>query len=517
MRLCDYLDEGASLGPDAPCLSTVGRRRSYAEVQRLSWLIGRALARSGIRPGDKVVVLAGNDPVAFSCVFGIARAGAIWCPVDPQNDPARTLKVLDHIDCSCLIFSAAVAPLARRIAAELPKLRVLVCLDSPAGVLPGPPTVIPLRKWLAGLPDGPFEADQVTDVAAILGAGTDACDAKGVLLTRRNIETMSQATLSAYPFAGRPSFLAITPLTRGLGVFAFPVMSRGGEMTLLSEFEATDFLAAIAQCRITHLFLPSTLLGILLEHHALADADLSSLQCVFYDGADAIPAERLSEAITRVGPVFGSLYGQPEVMVIAAMAPGDNLRPDGTLTVGRLASAGRPVPLTTVGIMDEQGRLKPAGEHGEVVARGPLVTAGYYADPARSVMAFRYGWYHTGDFGYLDAAGYLYVLRRGRDLIATGRFNVYSAEVEQALLGHPAVQSATVMASPDASWGEGVTAVIQARPGFRLADRDMRAFLRERLGKRAPSRVVVWSGMRRTSLGGAIKHHVRSRLLGASG
>jgi fatty-acyl-CoA synthase len=215
--------------------------------------------------------------------------------------------------------------------------------------------------------------------------------------------------------------------------------------------------------------------------------------------------------------VLSSLYGQPEVMVIAAMEPGDRFGKDRTLVVDRIGAAGKPVPLTTVGIMDADGRLLPAGERGEVVARGPLVTAGYYEDPVRSAAAFRYGWYHTGDVGYLDGDGYLYIVERGHDLIPTGRFNVYSAEVEQALLAHPAVESCAIMAPPDATWGEDVTAVIQARPGFRLTERDVRALLRERLGKRAPGRIEVWTGSRRPSLGGAIRHQIGSRLLRASG
>ncbi len=510
MLLSDYLDRGASLNPSAPCLTMPGRARSYRDVQRLSWLVGRALARSGIRPGDKAAILSGNDPVAFSCVFGISRAGAIWCPVDPHNEPERTARVLDHIDCSCLIFSSAFAPLVRRIAGELPKLRLLVCVDADPGAAPDPPTAVPLRQWLAGLDDGPFEADPVSDVAAIMGAGTGECDAKGVVLTRDNVETMSAATLTSYPFGDRPVFMPITPLTRGLAMFTFPVLALGGEIALLPEFEVTDFLAAIGQRQVTHTFLPSSLFSILLDHPALRSAELSSLRCVWYDGGDAIPVGRLAEAIARIGPVLGQLHGQPEVMVISGLEPRDHFRPDGTLAVERLASAGRPTEPTTVAIMDPEGRLLAAGERGEIVTRGPLVMAGYYADPAGSAAAVRYGWYHTGESGYLDADNYLYVVQRARDLIATGRFNVYSAEVERALLLHPAVRSCTVMAAPDVMWGGRVTAVIQARPGFRLAGADLRAFLRERLGIRAPSRVEVWSGKRQPRLARVLRCQVRS-------
>lgn len=513
MGLSDYLDRGALRDASAPCLTMAGRSRSYAEVQRLSLLIGRALARSGIGPGDKVAVLSGNDPVAFSCVFGISRAGAIWCPVDAQSEPSSTQKVLDFIDCSCVIFSSAFAPLVARIARDLPELRVLVCLDTDPGVPPEPAGAIPLRNWLAGLDDLPFEPDVVSDVAAIMGAGTCVCDAKGVVLTCDNIDAMVEATLTGYPYEGRPVFLAITPLTRGLAMFAFPIVALGGEVVLLPEFDMTDFLSTIRQYRVTHMFVPTSLLGILVTNPDLSRTGLSSLQCVWYDGGDAIPAATLADAIKRIGPVMASLFGQPEVMVISGLAPGDHLHADGTLAVERFTSAGKPNPLTTVEIMDEQGRLLEPGELGEIVVSGPLVTAGYYADPAGSAEASRYGWHHTGEGGYLDADGYLHIVQRAQDLIATGRFNVYSAVVEQALLHHPAVRSCAVMAAPNTGWGERVTAVIQARPGFRLADRDLSEFLRQRLGRRAPRRVEVLSSTRQAGVGSAIKRVVRRRVL----
>ncbi len=511
MLLSDYLDKGASLDPSAPCISVAGRARSYREVQRLSWLVARALARSGVRPGEKAAILAHNDPVAFSCVFGISRAGAIWCPVDPHNEPERTVKVLDHIDCSCLIFSSAFAPLVRRIAGELPKLRLLVCVDSDPAVAPDPPTAIPLRQWLADLPDTPFAVQPVSDVAAIMGTETDVCDAKGVVLTCHNYETMSAATLSTYPFGDRPVYLPILPVTRGLAMFTFPVLALGGEITLLPEFEVTDFLSTIEQRQVTHAFLPSSVLNILLSHPGLSGARLSSLRCVWYDSGVGIPTTKLADAIARIGPVLAQLYMQPEVMVISGLEPRDHFRPDGTLAMERLASAGRPTELTTVGIMDQQGRLLAAGEPGEIVTRGPLVMAGYYADPAGSAAAKRYGWYHTGETGYLDADNYLYIVQRARDLIAIGRFNAYSAEVEQALLRHPAVRTCAVMAAPDVAWGDRVTAVIQTRPGSRLADGELRAFLQERLGNRAPSRVEVWSGTREPRLTSVLRYQPNSR------
>jgi fatty-acyl-CoA synthase len=529
MQLCDYLDKGASLGPDAPCLTMAGLTRSYAEVQRLSWLVGRALARSGIQPGDKVAVLSGNDPVAFSSVFGIARAGAIWCPVNPRNEAAENRELLDLLDCSCLIYSAAFAPLVARIAADLPKLTTLVCLDTAAA---GPRAAagesdgsVPFRDWLAGL-DGEPGADLApagagpdggnADASLVMIAGTGGTTGrpKGVMLTGGNLATMSALTLMSYPFEGRPVYLALAPLTHAAGVLCFPVLALGGEIIIMPAPDLGEFLALIGQHRVTHAFMPPTLIYMLLDHHGLAGADLSSLQCLWY-GAAPMSSARLAEAIGKLGPVLGQLFGQTEApMMISTMAPRDHLRPDGSLALERFASAGRPTPLTTVAIMDPAGALLPRGERGEIVVRGPLVMAGYYRNETATAEASAHGWHHTGDIGYLDAGNYLFIVDRAKDMIITGGFNVYSAEVEQALLQHPAVQDCAVVGLPDPKWGERVTAVIQLHAGHAADPVALTAFAKERLGSvKTPKQVEVWADLPRSRIGKVLKTEVKSRLL----
>ena len=511
MRLTDFLDKGASLGPAAPCLTMAGRARSYADVQQLSWVIARALARSGVQPGDKVAVLSGNDPVAFSCVFGVARAGAVWCPVNPRNEAAENRELLDLFDCTCLIFQGSFAPLVARIAPDLPQVTTLVCLDQDD---PGVLGAIPLRRWLAGLPDGPWQAEPPDDVAIIAGTGGTTGKPKGVQLTGHNIETMTALTLMGYPFSGRPVYLALAPLTHAAGVLCFPIMALGGEIVIMPAPDLAGFLALIGRHRVTHAFLPPTLIYLLLDHPGLATADLGSLQCLWY-GAAPMSAARLEQAISAIGPVMGQLFGQTEApMMISTMAPKDHFYPDGSLARERFTSAGRPAPLVTVAIMDDEGRLLPAGQRGEIVVRGPLVMAGYYHDPVTSAEAARHGWHHTGDIGYLDPDNYLFIVDRAKDMIITGGFNVYSAEVEQALLAHPAVLDCAVIGLPDDKWGERVTAVIQPHPGQSPAGADLRAFVKARLGSvKAPKQVEVWPDLPRSKVGKVLKAEVRSRLL----
>jgi len=523
MRLSDFLDKGASIHPgDAPCLTLAGHggpARSYAQVQRLSWSVGRALHRSGIRPGDKVAVLSGNDPVAFGCVFGISRAAAVWCPVNPRNEAAENRQLLDRFDCRCLIFAAAFAPLVAKIAPELPGLTTLVCLEDPqtdaaAAAVPG---AVAFADWLDGISGEPWQADPVDDVVMIAGTGGTTGVPKGVMLTGRNIETMTALTLMSYPFDSgkRPAYLALAPLTHAAGVLCFPVMTLGGEIVIMPSPDLGEFIALVGRHRISHAFLPPTLIYLLLDRPELPDADFSSLRCLWY-GAAPMSASRLEQAIGMIGPVLGQLFGQTEApMMISTLAPDDHLYPDGTLARGRFASAGRPTPLTTVAIMDSGGKLLPPGERGEIVVRGPLVTPGYYKNPTATAEASRHGWHHTGDVGYLDEDNFLYIVDRLKDMIITGGFNVYSAEVEQALLAHPAVLDCAVVGLPDDKWGERITAVIQPRPGQTVTAEEVRAFARARVGGvKAPKQVEIWSDLPRSRVGKVLKAEVKSRLLG---
>jgi acyl-CoA synthetase (AMP-forming)/AMP-acid ligase II len=506
--LYDYLDKGASLGPESPCLTMNGTSLSYAEVQDLSFQVARALQQSGIPPGSKVAILSANNPISFACVFGIARAGAIWCPVNPRNEAAENRELLDAFDCSCLIFQRAFLPLVEKILPELPKLSLVVCLDDSL------PEVISLASWLDGVRADPWQAEVVDDTAMLVGTGGTTGRPKGVMLTERNLETMSAITLMSYPFPERPVYLALAPLTHAAGVLSFPILTLGGEILIMPAPDLAEFLALVERHRVTHTFLPPTLIYMLLAHDALPATDLSSLRCFWY-GAAPMSAARLEEALQRIGPVMAQLFGQSEApMMISTMAPADHFHPDGTPAVERFTSAGKPSPLTQVAIMADDGRLVDRGERGEIVVRGSLVMAGYYQDTEATAAASQYGWHHTGDIGFLDDDNYLYIVDRAKDMIITGGFNVYSAEVEQALMSYPAVRDCAVVGLPDEKWGERVTAVLQLHPGLTVTESEVRNYVKSRLGGvKAPKQVEVWNDLPRSKVGKVLKNEVKARLL----
>jgi len=510
MRLIDYLDKGASLGADAPCLTMDGRDLSYGDVQRLSYRIARGLARSDVDAGDKVAILSGNDPVAFACVFGISRAGAVWCPINPRNEAAENKFILEQFDCSLLLFHSSFAPMVEKIRPELSRLRTLVCLDAD---LPFAPS---FEIWLAGLDDGHYQRAVVDDLAMIPGTGGTTGKPKGVMLSGRNIETMTALTLMGYPFKGRPVYLALAPLTHAAGVLCFPIMTLGGRIVIMHHPDIGEFLDLIGRYRVTHTFLPPTVIYMLLDHPKLDAADLQSLQCFWY-GAAPISASRLSEALKRIGPM-AQLFGQTEApMMISMMAPDEHFNSDGTIAVERLSSAGRVAPLVQVGIMDGKGNLLPSGERGEIVVRGSLVMDGYYKNPEATAEASLHGWHHTGDIGYLDSDNFLYIVDRAKDMIITGGFNVYSIEVENALRAAPTVQDCAVVGLPDAKWGERIVAVVQPRPGCEVDTDAVAAFVKERIGSvKTPKQIEVWNDLPRSRVGKVLKPDIRAKLLATS-
>ena len=511
MRLVDYLDKGTSLGADRPCLTMNGASLSYAAVHSHSHRLARALHEAGIKPGEHVAILSGNDPLAFASVFGISRAACVWCPINPRNEAAENAYVLDNFDCVALIFHSRFAGLVDTLRAKLPKLRLLVCLDVELAF------AYSLDQWLAGVSEEPFRREPIDDLAMLPGTGGTTGNPKAVMLTHRNLETMTALTLMGYPFAGRPIYLAMAPLTHAAGVLAFPIMCLGGEIVIMPQPNIGDFLKSAQLHRVTHAFLPPTLIYMLLDHPDLPGTDLSSFQCFWY-GAAPISAARLEEAISKIGPVMAQLFGQTEApMMISMMPPRDHFNADGTIARQRLSSAGRPAPLVEVAMIDAAGKLLPRGERGEIVIRSSLVMDGYYKNPAATAEATVNGWHRTGDIGFLDEDNFLFIVDRAKDMIITGGFNVYSAEVEQALLRHPAVQDAAVFGLPDEKWGERVCAVVQVRAGHSASSAEILARVKAEIGSiKTPKELEIWEDLPRSKVGKVLKKDIRAQKLRAA-
>ena len=267
---------------------------------------------------------------------------------------------------------------------------------------------------------------------------------------------------------------------------------------------------AIQDYRVTHLFLPPTLLYMILALPNVRDYDYSSLQH-FLIGAAPTSLDKLKEAIDVFGPVMTEVFGQTEAPAsITAKAPWDYLGADGTIDDKRLRSVGRPCVNNRVAIFDDNGNEVERGVAGEICIKGDLVCPGYYKNPEATAEARRSGWHLTGDIGVMDGDGFITIVDRKKDMIITGGFNVFPNEVEQVLSSHPAILDCAVIGVPDEKWGESVKAVVQLKPEMECSEQDLIDLCKRELGSvKAPKSIDFSIDLPRSAAGKVLKTEIR--------
>ncbi|NKY58334.1 class I adenylate-forming enzyme family protein [Nocardia flavorosea] len=506
MRPIDFFDRGVRLFGNAVCMRAADVVLSYAEMAELTHRIAGALQNRGIGPGAAVAVLSPNEPLAFAAVLGTMRSGAAWVPVNARGTVSEHAHLIQLTGCTMIIAHYSLAEHARKVAD---------CVDGIAVVQFGGPDPSLPDRWLAPRDTlvAPLPEDPAATVA-LPGTGGTTGRPKGVVLTERNFETIV-TTFNAclpYPADHRPVNLVAAPMTHGAGMMTFPLLPLGAEV-VVSAPDAVSILENIERYRVTQLFVPPTLLYMLIDEQRQRRADVSSLRYLVYGGAPA-SVERLREAVSVFGPVVTQLYGLTEAPIVCAhLTPEDHaLAFDSPQYEHRLFSAGRPTIATSVEIMDEAGKLLPAHTSGEIVIKGSVVMAGYHNNATATEEAMRFGWYHTNDIGYRDEEGFVYIIDRKRDMIISGGFNVFPSEVEQVIHAHPGVADCTVIGVPDPKWGEAVTAIIETKPGAAISPEEIQERCRRELGSvKTPKTVEFWTELPRSPVGKILKRDIRQQ------
>jgi len=509
MRLIDFFDKGVALGPDRTCLVDLdGQSLSFGDTQKMSYRIGNALIAAGVQPQRAAAVLSPNDLHAFVCILGILRSGAAWMPANARNAMEDNIAIMADNDCEWLFYHSSFARQAAAIREGVPTLKGMVCLDRPNG---GDPD---LTSWLADVSDAACDVMAGPhDIASFWPSGGTTGRSKGVLLTHLNFETMMANFAAGINHrAVPPVHLIAAPMTHAAGCVAFPTLVAGGTQIISPNADPLTIMQAIETHRVTTLFLPPTVIYMMLGHPRVREFDYSSLRHLIYAAAP-MSATKLAEAIEIFGPVMTQTFGQAESpMICTFMSPEEHLVEDTPEGRKRLTSCGRSSMFTQVAIMDDEGRLLPDGEAGEIVVRGNLVMKGYYKNPTATEEASRFGWHHTGDIGVRDGDGYFYIVDRKRDMIISGGFNIYPSEIEQVLWAHPAIEDCAVVGVPDEKWGEAVKAVIQLKAGIDATPAEFEQFCRTRLGgMKTPKSFEIWDALPRSPVGKVLKRSIRDR------
>ncbi len=498
---------------DRDCLCFADQIYTYGQVGDLSARVANRLRAQGFLPGMKGAVYSLNSALSFIATLGIVRAGGVWIPINPRNSEQDNVAILQKFGVDAVFFQQA---FERPIAKFLGEQTLAVCLDSDELSAPA------MDEWLGDSTTRPPEIEIVaTDLVSIPQTGGTTGLPKGVMLSHRNFCALEFATRKMYE--GRnPVVLCAAPMTHVGGRIALCGLSSGVRFVILEAVDPQLVLKTIQEERITDTFLPPTGVYSLLDQANLDAFDLSSLLSFSY-GSAPMSTERLKEALRRIGPVMRGGFGQTECpMFIARLQPAEhfvNEELGGEIVSDeRLRSVGRATIISELGIVDSDGHELPVGERGEIAVKGPMVSEGYYEAPEETAKIRVNGWHLTGDIGYLDEEGYLFVVDRKKDMIITGGFNVYSSEVEQMLMEIPGIQLAVVFGIPDDKWGEAVAAQVKLEPGVQMAEVDVIVVAKEAIGGvKAPKQVTFVEDFPRTPVGKIDKKVLRDQAWAETG
>jgi long-chain acyl-CoA synthetase len=477
------------------------RALTYAELDDRSSRLAQVLLAGGVRAGDRVAHLDRTAPEIVELLFATSKIGAVTVPLNWRLAPAELQTIVADAGCSVIIAGPSYREVARAIASDVPQQ--LEVIDTGEDYE---------RRLRAQPPTDPGHRGTANDVAVQMYTSGTTGLPKGVLTTQRNL---AAAYLSATPWAFDSQSISLTPLPMfhigGIG-WAYLGLVSGATTILVSDFDPVQVLDLLERDRVTNAVFVPTILQMLAAVPGAAQRDYSSLRSIAY-GASPITTPVLRAALATFRcPLFG-VYGLTETTGgVIQLAPEDH-DADGARQ-HLLRSAGRPLPWVEMRIVDPISRRECAvGDVGEVWLRAPNVMAGYYNridQTAATLMPD--GWLRTGDGGYRDADGYLFLTDRIKDMIVSGGENIYPVEVEEVLSQHPGVAQVAVIGVPDERWGESVMAVVVRAPGSAFDASELGTFAAEKLARyKLPRSVEFVLELPRSPAGKVLKRDLRAR------
>ena len=499
--------------PDAPALLFHRRTVTYAEWAKNCMRVANALIAEGVKPGARIAVLDKNSDLYFEVLFGGAVAGAVTVSVNWRLAPSELSYIVNDAGTEVLFVGEDFFGLVDEIGVELKTVRRIVALSGAReGWLAYP-------AWRDARPanDPGVPIDPGAAVLQIYTSGTTG-HPKGVQLSHFNFYALDKyraeqpdenpPTMAWNDWRPQDVSLVTMPVSHvsgtGWGVLG---LYNGAKNVVLEQFDPGEVLDTIQIHRVTKLILVPAAIQQVLLHTKCRETSFSSIEYLLY-GASPIPLDLLNEAVSMFRCGFVQLYGMTEVCGAVTYLPAGDHEVGGNR---RMRSAGRPFPGVRIAIRDEAGRDLRTGVVGEICIRSPSAMIGYWRlpeDTARTIESD--GWVRSGDAGYVDEDGYVYIHDRVKDMIVSGGENVYPAEVENALFGHPDVAEVAVIGVPDEKWGEAVKAIVVPKPGMRPDPADLLAFAHKRIaGFKVPKSIDFVDALPRNASGKVLKRQLR--------
>ncbi|MDA0264970.1 MAG: long-chain-fatty-acid--CoA ligase [Chloroflexi bacterium] len=516
MNTSEFLTIAGAIVPDRPAIIFDGQTITFEGLTERVNRLANGLSEMGVGPGDRVATMQVNTNHCIEIYFAAAQLDAIYVPINFRAKSEELAMMLEIAQPSCLLIGERYLPLVPKGSRSSKGVIILdrEAADRDAQVPDGCTNYEDLLA--AASPEQmhfPEAGDNDTTVI-MFTAGTTGVP-KGVMLTHDSFSSYLLATVEPADPDIEESNLITVPFYHIAGLQAALAAVYGGRtLVIMRQFDPAEWLRLAQEHRANRAMLVPTMLKRLMEHPSFADHDLSSLGVITY-GAAPMPLEVIRAAIANFpGARFINAFGQTETASTITMLPPDDHVLHGSpeeieTKLKRLTSIGKPLDDVEVDIVDEQGKSVSLGETGEIVARGSRMMAGYWQEEAATRDTLRGGWIYTGDLGYQDEDGYIYLSGRAKDFIKRGGEMISPEEVEQVLRSHPEVDDAAVIGVPDGEWGEEVRAVVVGRAGH-VTEAQIIEFCRDKLaGYKRPRSVVFVGELPRNVMGKVLKRDLR--------
>ena len=491
---------------------TITFREAEDRVNRLA----NALLALGAQPGDRVGMLLPNCYQGLETILAPMKAGMAVVPMNVRLHPQEHQYLLNNSGANVLVYAQEFRDHLAQIRESLDSVKHYICVgNDPGGDLDYEAL---LESAPSRAPDPFIDFD---DLAWMFYTSGTTGQPKGAMLTHRNLLTMVESFLTDInPVKPGDVLLHAAPITHGSGLAMFHHIALGAANAFPStpRFDPPGIFDAIRKHRATTMFLAPTMINVLVASPDKTRYDLSSLHTVIYGGGPMY-VEHILDATSAFGNIFVQIFGQGEAPMTITTLPKEEHQVNGDqLRLQHLGSAGREVVNARVCIVDDEDHEVPAGDMGEIVVRGDLVMKGYWNNPEASAETLRGGWLHTGDLGYMDPEGYMYITDRKKDMIISGGANIYPREVEEVIAQHDAVAEVSVIGVPDPLWGESVKALVVLEGGRHATEDEVIEFCRQRLASyKKPSTVEFQSDLPKNAYGKVLKRELRQQYWAAQG
>ena len=488
-RPIEYLYQGLDINPKGIAATDQYESIDYSELVTRVEALALAL-QEHLPSGGAIALCAQNHIDHLVAHLAIVAANRVWIPINPKNGQQLNHQLIEKSQPRLILVDFA--SLTSLPDTSIPVVRI----DTP---------VEGCRQWIAQFRGRAFSPvlPAYDETMAIKFTGGTSGEPKGVIQTHGNVATVIANMQAQFEFTRDDINLAVAPLTHGGSHYIFPLLGVGGRHHLLAAPNVADIAQALRHCSVS--FMPPTLIYKLLEQPELGRQSAPRLRHLTYSAAP-MPPEKIQEVIARFGPCLSTVYGQTEApMTITAMDAADMQDPL------RQSAVGKACKYSEVAILHSSGRQLPTGETGEVAIQGGIVMPGYFNATAQTDAVFQGDWLLTGDLGYLDANGYLFLQGRSKELIISGGFNVYPAEVENVMMALEEVRECAVFGVQDNYWGERVEAAACLMPGIQTDSDTLRAKLKPLLGDvKTPKTIHLLTALPRNPVGKVVRREVKA-------